>query len=215
MTLSAADRLLTTTRSVRKRLDYSRPIDPALIQECIDIAIQAPTGSNQQGWSFMVVTDAAKKKALAELYRKGFEMYAQMPRPERPDEDPRTRQMPRVVDSAVYLSQTMEQAPMFLIPCIEGRFEDQPQFAQASMYGSILPAVWSFMLAARARGLGSAWTTIHLMFEAEAAALLGIPSHITQAALLPVAYFSGEDFKPAKRIPSREITYWDTWGAKR
>jgi nitroreductase len=215
MDLATVDRILTTTRSVRKRLDYSRPVAPELIQECIDIAIQAPTGSNQQGWSFMVVTDTAKKKALADLYRKGFELYAQMPREERPQEDLRTSQMPRVIDSAVYLAQTMEQAPVFLIPCIESRFEAQPQFVQASMYGSILPAVWSFMLAARARGLGSAWTTIHLMFEQEAANLLGIPPTITQAALLPVAYFSGDDFKPAKRIPSREITYWDTWGKKR
>jgi len=215
MDIAAADRLLTTTRSVRKRLDYSRPVDPRLIEECIDIAIQAPTGSNQQGWSFMVVTDAAKKKALADLYRKGFEMYAQMPRPERPAEDLRAKQMPRVIDSAVHLAQTMEQAPVFLIPCVEGRFESQPQFAQASMYGSILPAVWSFMLAARARGLGSAWTTIHLMFESEAAAILGIPDTITQAALLPVAYFEGDDFKPTRRIPAREITYWNSWGAKR
>lgn len=215
MDLASTDHLLTSTRSVRKRLDYSRPVPQSLIQECIDIAIQAPTGSNQQGWHFVVVTDAGKKKALADLYRKGFEMYAAMPRPERPAEDLRQQQMPRVVDSAVHLAQTMEQAPVFLIPCIEGRFEDQPQFAQASMYGSILPAVWSFMLAARARGLGSAWTTIHLMFESEAAAILGIPSHVTQAALLPVAYFTGEDFKPAKRIPSREITYWDSWGARR
>ncbi len=215
MDLAAADKLLTSTRSVRKRLDYSRPIAPELIQECIDIAIQAPTGSNQQGWSFLVVTDPAKKKALADLYRKGFEMYAQMPREERPADDPRQEQMPRVVDSAVYLAQTMEQAPVFLVPCIEGRVEEAPQFAQASIYGSILPAVWSFMLAARARGLGSAWTTIHLMFEREAAAILGIPDHITQAALLPVAYFKGDDFKPAKRIPSREITFWDSWGTKR
>jgi nitroreductase len=213
--VAAADKLLTSTRSVRKRLDYSRPVAPELIQECIDIATQAPTGSNQQGWFFLVVTDAAKKKALADLYRKGFEMYAQMPRPERPADDPRAGQMPRVVDSAVHLAHTMEQAPVFLIPCIEGRFEEQPQFAQASMYGSILPAVWSFMLAARARGLGSAWTTIHLLFEEEAASILGIPKHITQAALLPVAYFTGDDFKPAKRIPPEEITYWNTWGAKR
>lgn len=215
MDLVTADKLLTTTRSVRKRLDYSRPVPASLIQECIDIAIQAPTGSNLQGWSFLVVTDSAKKKALADLYRKGFEMYAQMPRPERDESDLRQQQMPRVVDSAVYLAQTMEQAPVFLIPCIEGRVEEAPQFAQASMYGSILPAVWSFMLAARARGLGSAWTTIHLMFEAEAAAILGIPPHITQTALLPVAWFKGDDFKPAKRLPSREITFWDTWRAKR
>ncbi|HEY2774327.1 MAG TPA: nitroreductase family protein [Candidatus Binatia bacterium] len=215
MDLSAADRLLTTTRSVRKRLDYSRPVPADLVQQCIDIAIQAPTGSNAQGWSFVVVTDAAKKKALADLYRKGFELYASVPRPERDQADIRSKQMPRVIDSAVFLAQTLEQAPVFVIPCIEGRFEDQPQFAQASMYGSILPAVWSFMLAARARGLGSAWTTIHLMFEKEAAQILGIPATITQAALLPVAWFSGEDFKPARRIPSREITYWDAWGRTR
>jgi nitroreductase len=215
MDLAAADKLLTSTRSVRKRLDYSRPVPAELVQECIDIAIQAPTGSNQQGWSFVVVTDAAKKKALADLYRKGFELYAQMPRPEREAEDLRTQQMPRVIDSAVYLAQTMEQAPVFVIPCIEGRFEEMPQIAQASQYGSILPAVWSFMLAARARGLGSAWTTIHLMFEKEAAALLGIPDNVTQAALLPVAYFTGLDFKPAKRLPAREITYWDSWGSRR
>jgi nitroreductase len=214
--IAATDRLLTSTRSVRKRLDYSRPVAPELIQECIDIAIQAPTGSNQQTWSFVVVTDAAKKKALADFYRKGFELYAQMPQQaEREAGDIRTSQMPRVIDSAVYLAQTMEQAPAFLIPCIDGRFESAPQFAQASMYGSILPAVWSFMLAARARGLGTAWTTIHLMFEAEAAQLLGIPSTVTQAALLPIAYFKGADFKPATRIPSREITYWDSWGTKR
>lgn len=213
--LAAADRLLTTTRSVRKRLDYSRPVPAALVQECLDIAIQAPTGSNQQGWSFVVVTDADKRKALADLYRKGFELYAQMPQPEREAADLRVEQMPRVIDSAVYLAQTMEQAPVFVIPCIEGRFENQPQFAQASMYGSILPAVWSFMLAARARGLGSAWTTIHLMYEAEAAGILGIPAEVTQAALLPVAYYKGEDFKPARRIPAREITYWDSWGTTR
>ena len=215
MDLAAADHLLTTTRSVRKRPDYSRPVPAELIRECIDIAIQAPTGSNQQGWSFVVVTDAAKKKALADLYRRGFELYAQMPREERPAEDLRVEQMPRVIDSAVYLAQTMEQAPVFVIPCIEGRVEEAPQFAQASMYGSILPAVWSFMLAARARGLGSAWTTIHLMFEKEAAAILGIPDHVTQSALLPVAWFKGEGFKPAKRIPSREITFWESWGEKR
>ena len=215
MDLKAVDELLTTTRSVRKRLDYSRPVPPELVQECIDLAIQAPTGSNQQGWSFVVVTDPAKKKALADLYRKGFSMYAQMPQQDHGAGDLRTQQRSRVVDSAMYLAQTMEQAPVFLVPCIAGRFETQPQFAQASLYGSILPAVWSFMLAARARGLGSAWTTIHLMFEKEAAAILGIPDDVTQCALLPVAYFTGDTFKPAKRVPARELTYWDSWGATR
>ncbi len=215
MDIAAADKLLTSTRSVRKRLDYSRPVPLDVIQQCIEIAIQAPTGSNQQGWSFLVVTDADKKKKLADLYRKGVEIYAQMPQPVRPDDDLRTQQRPRGLVSSLHLVQTMEQAPLFLIPCIEGRVEKAPQFAQASAYGSILPAVWSFMLAARARGIGAAWTTIHLFFEKEAAEILEIPDSVTQAALLPVAYFTGEDFKPAQRIPSREFTYFDTWGNKR
>ena len=215
MDLATADKLLTTTRSVRKRLDYSRPVPLDVIQKCIEIAIQAPTGSNQQGWSFLIVTDADKKKKLADLYRKGVEIYAQMPQPARPADDLRTQQRPRGLVSSLHLVQTMEKAPLFLVPCIEGRVENAPQFAQASMYGSILPAVWSFMLAARARGIGAAWTTIHLFFEKEAAEILGIPDNVTQAALLPVAYFTGEDFKPAKRIPSREFTYFETWGNKR
>lgn len=214
MDLATVDQLLTTTRSVRKRLDYSRPVPLEVIRQCIEIAIQAPTGSNRQEWSFVIVSDADKKKQLADLYRKGVEIYAQMPQPERSADDLRTRQRPNVLASSIHLLQTMEQAPLLLIPCIEGRVEGAPQFAQASLYGSILPAVWSFMLAARARGIGSAWTTIHLMFEKEAAAVLRIPDHVTQAALLPVAYFTGAGFKPARRIPSREFTYLDTWGNK-
>jgi nitroreductase len=159
MDIATADRLLTTTRSVRKRLDYSRPVPLDVIQQCIEIAIQAPTGSNQQGWSFVIVTDAGKKKRIADLYRKGVEIYAQMPQPERPAEDLRTQQRPRVLMSSLHLVQTMEQAPVLLIPCIDGRVEHASPFVQASTYGSILPAVWSFMLAARARGIGAVWTT--------------------------------------------------------
>ncbi len=215
MDLTSVDELLTTTRSVRKRLDFDRPVEPELIEECLDIAIQAPTGSNQQGWAFVVVTDDKKKRQLADLYRKGAELYIQMPQPERDADDVRTKQRPRITESSMYLLQNMHKAPLYLIPCIQGRVEELPQFAQASTYGSILPAAWSFMLAARARGLGSAWTTIHLFYEKEAAEILGIPDSFTQAALMPVAYFTGETFKPAKRIPARELTYWDGWGTTR
>jgi nitroreductase len=123
--------------------------------------------------------------------------------------------MPRVISSATWLAQHMHEAPVLLIPCIEGRVENAGPVAQASVYGSILPATWSFMLAARARGLGSAWTTLHILREREIAALLGIPDTVSQAALLPVAYFTGTDFKPAKRLPVRDLTSWDTWGAQR
>jgi nitroreductase len=211
--LATVDHLLTTTRSVRKRLDPKRPVERAVLAKCLEIAMQAPTGGNQQGWHFVVVTDAAKRKALADLYRRGWEIYVQMQGSMPVPNDLRAEQLPRIVSSAQYLNDHFHEMPVMIIPCIEGRVETMPQFAQASIYGSILPAVWSLMLALRSRGLGSAWTTIHLMFEKEAASILGIPEDITQTALLPVAYFTGTDFKPAKRLPAQQRTYWNAWGA--
>jgi nitroreductase len=123
--------------------------------------------------------------------------------------------MPRIVDSASYLAEHLHEAPVHVIPCIEGRVEQAGVVAQAAIYGSILPAAWSFMLAARARGLGSAWTTLHLFFEQDAAKLLGIPDTVTQTALLPVAYFTGTDFKPARRAAPRSTMHWDAWGTHR
>lgn len=214
MDVASTDHLLTTTRSVRKRLDFTRPVPRDVIEKCLEIALQAPTGSNSQNWHFVVVTDPAKRKALADLYRQGWSLYTQLPRPELPADDPRSGQLPRVVDSAQYLTDHLHEAPVMIVPCIEGRVENMPQFAQASVYGSILPAVWSLMLALRSRGLGSAWTTIHLMHEKEAAAILGIPETWTQAALLPVAYFTGTDFKPAKRLPLATVVSWNAWGER-
>ena len=215
MDLTSIDHLLTTTRSVRKRLDFSRPVDPAVIRRCLEIAMQAPTGSNQQGWHFVVVTDAGKRRALADLYRQAFEMYRVMDRPPLAADDPRQAQLPRVVASADYLAQHLHEAPVFVIPCIEGRVEHLPAVAQASVYGSILPAAWSFMLALRARGLATAWTTLHLFFERDAATILGIPETITQVALFPVAHYTGTDFKPAKRLPAATRIHWDAWGTTR
>jgi nitroreductase len=215
--LTTVDHLLCSTRSVRKRLDLARPIDPTVIERCIEIALQAPTGSNAQGWHFVVVTDPALRRGLGDLYRNAFALYRDTPglRPTYDDADPRAAQMPRVVDSATYLADHFHEAPVHVIPCIEGRVEQAGVVAQASIYGSILPAAWSFMLAARARGLGSAWTTLHLMFEREAAALLGLPDTLTQTALLPVAYFTGTDFKPARRLAARQHTHWNRWGTRR
>ncbi|HEY4003215.1 MAG TPA: nitroreductase family protein [Candidatus Xenobia bacterium] len=209
MDLNTVDGLLTTTRSVRKRLDLSRPVPPELIEKCIEIALQAPSGSNRQGWTFMVVTDIPRKQGLAELYRKAFSEYAQKYQGDQPPE------VTRLVDSATWLADRMEQVPAMVIPCIEGRVEHGTQEQQAALYGSILPAAWSFMLAARARGLGAAWTTLHLVYEKEAANLLNIPSKVTQACLLPVAFYTGTDFKPAARKPARELTYWNSWGNPR
>jgi nitroreductase len=211
---AAADKLLTTTRSVRKRLDLTRPVPAELIAECIDVAMQAPTGTNAQNWSFVVVTDPAKRAAIADLYRKAGEMMAGSGYPPPlPEGDPREHVMPKVMESAMYLGTVLEQVPVFVIPCVQGRVENMPMVvAQASTYGSILPAAWSFMLAARARGLGTVWTTIHLFFEKDVAALLGIPDDWTQVALFPVAYYTGDDFKPAHRLPAAQMTHWDSWG---
>ena len=218
MDLNTIDHLLTTTRSVRKRLDLTRPVEPEVIQRCIEIAIQSPTGSNRQGWHFLVITDAEKRAAIADLYRKSFDAYAGLepdPAASMPPPEPAAAQSWRVTDSARYLANHMHEVPVLIIACIEGRRKDGAPLSQASFYGSILPAAWSLMLSLRARGLGSAWTTLHLRYEDQVAALLGIPDTVTQAVLLPVAYFTGDDFKPAHRRDPRTFTYWDTWGETR
>ncbi len=214
MDLATVDKLLTTTRTVRKRLDLTRPVEPEIIRECLEIAIQAPTGGNSQGWHFVVVTDPEKKARIGALYRESFFIYARSQ-----EEQAATQgkgklyeeQQMRVVKSAVYLAQNMGNVPVMVIPCIHGRVENLGVMAQAGLYGSILPAAWSFMLALRSRGLGAAWTTLHLRYEKEIAALLGIPDDVTQAALLPVAYYTGDDFRPAKRLPAAEVTSWNKW----
>jgi nitroreductase len=212
MDLTTVDHLLTTTRSVRKRLDFERPVPAEVIQECLELAIQSPTGSNLQQWHFVVVTDEKLKAGVADLYRKAFQGYAKQSGPSFEQEDPRTKGRAAVVSSAVYLAQNLHRVPVFVIPCVQGRVETQPAFAQASVYGSILPAAWSLMLALRSRKLGSCWTTLHLMYEKEAAALLGVPDDVTQTCLLPVAYYTGDDFRPGSRVPAKQFTYWDGWG---
>lgn len=206
---SAADWLLSTTRTVRKRLDLDRPVPPEVITQCLQLAVQAPTGSNTQGWRWIVVTDPAVRARLAEFYRSGGGAYlARRSGAPAPDE-----QTARVQESAGYLMRVIDRVPVLVIPCIRGRLRSVEH--AAGFYGSILPAVWSFALALRSRGLGSAWTTFHLAHERQAAELLGIPDDVTQVAMLPVAYTVGTDFRPAGRGPVREITYWDRWGATR
>lgn len=210
----SADELLTTTRSVRKRLDFDRPVERDVVEECLEIALQAPTGGNRQGWHWVVVENQAKKDAIAAIYRESFAEYRSQPRPEYADSDSRGERLDKVVDSASFLADNLHRAPLFVIPCIWGRLDSGPIAWTASQWGSLLPAAWSFMLALRERGLGAAWTTIHLMNDGEqrTAELLGIPfDKVSQGALLPVAYTVGSDFRPAKRQPLREILHWDQW----
>jgi nitroreductase len=208
------DDLLSTTRSVRLRLDLTRPVEHSLIEECLDIAQQAPTGGNQQGWSFVVVTDAETRRALGTLYKQGWDAYLQDIAARAATETPAmpSRSVLRVYRSAQYLADHMGEVPVLVLPCIAGRTEGAAATEQASQWGSILPAVWSFMLAARARGLGTCWTTLHLRHEREAAELLGIPyDRVMQAALIPVAHTIGEEFRPGPRKPLDSMVHWDQW----
>lgn len=204
--------LLTTTRAVRKRLDLGRPVEREVIEECIAVAQQAPTGSNLQNWHFIVVTDAVKRAELAKLYRKGGEIYFSRRRTRLTDDPKLKAAQARLVESARYLLEHIHEVPVHIIPCIEGRTDGQPIFMQAAQWCSIVPASWSFMLAARARGLGTTFTSFHLFFEEEAAKLLGVPyKEVMQATLMPVAYTKGIDFKPGARQPLSSMIHWEEW----
>ncbi len=206
MDLASIDHVLMTTRTVRKRLDLKRPVDLAVIRECLDLAIQAPDGGNQGKYHFLVITDPVKRAAIAGYYRKSFESYLAAQK---------QNYAKRIYTSAEYLAEHFHEVPVHIITCTEGRVENAGPMAQAARYGSVLPATWSLMLALRSRGLGAAWTTLHLAYEKEVAELLAIPDTITQGALLPVAHYTGDDFKPGKRIPAAERTYWDSWAVTR
>lgn len=208
--LETTDRLLSTTRAVRKRLDLTRAVSPEVVLDCIRLSQQAPTGSNMQGWRWLVVTDEDKRRALAEMYRKAGADY--LSAGQKQAEKSGHKQTARVLSSANYLVEHLHEVPVHVIPCQKGRLPDgAPASMGAGYFGSIFPAVWSFQLALRSRGLGTVLTTLHLAFADEAAELLGIPDDVTQCALLPVAYTIGDDFKPATRRPPEHITYWNHW----
>ena len=200
------DELLSTTRAVRKRLDLDRPVEREVLEECLRLAQQAPTASYSQNWHFVVVTDAEKRERLGELWRQVAFPYLQR------GDGPRQGQMARIGDAVVHLAEHIHEVPVHVIPCVIGRYEGKSNPLVSSMFGSIVPAAWSFMLAARSRGLGTCWTTFHLMHEQRAAEILGIPyEKVTQVALIPVAYTIGTEFKPGKRKPLDTMVHWDSW----
>jgi nitroreductase len=215
MTLNLSpDELLTTTRTVRKRLDFSRPVPRDLIQDCIEVALQAPTGGNRQIWHWVVVGDQRVKTAVADVYRRCWDTTSRNGTlPTYDNADPRAGRIAKILESGQYLADNIDRSPWLVIPCGTGRVLDQPTLPEQSRFwASVLPAMWSFMLAARARGLGCAWTTLHLPSEQDVAEILGIPyPEITQCGLFPVAYTVGTDFRRAQRIPGEELTHWDHW----
>lgn len=201
------DHLLTTTKQVRRRLDLTRPVPHDVILECIDIASHAPMGGNLERNRWMIVDDPDLKAVIAERYAEVGRPYLEQNASAAPDDRGQ-----RVIDSATYLADHLAEVPMLLIAMRLDRLPEHATVAdEAGYYGSVVPGIWSFQLAARARGIGSAWTTFHLVHEAEIAELLGIPPTVTQVALLPVAYYTGDSFTPAPRRPASEVTYLNRW----
>lgn len=202
MDLDSVDEVLRTTRSVRRRIDFARTVEPEVIEECISLATQAPTGIAAESWRFLIVNEPEKKAALAELYRRALDVLVE------------ARGVP-MKPSQQALADRLHEMPLLILVCSEGRPPGDSLPLQVGFYGSILPAAWSLMLALRARGIGSTWTSLHLLFERDTAALLGIPDGVTQTVLLPVGYTLNAKLKPADRKGPREVTYWNTWGAQR
>lgn len=209
------DALLSTTRSVRKGMDFSRPVGRDVIEDCLELAVQAPHQGNAQAWRFVVVTDQEKRQALAEIYRRGWAIYEKVfARAQSRSAYSTERQavQSRVLSSAQYLAKHLHEAPVLLVPCISPRPDGASAISQSAQWGSIAPATWSFMLAARARGLATVWTSVHLFFEEEAAAVLGIPyPEAQQACLVPVAYSTRQEFSPARREPLQSVVRWNGW----
>lgn len=202
MDTQAVDEILRTTRSVRRRLDFQRPIPPELIEECIEIATQAPTGLQRESWRFLVITEPEQKAGVARLYRKGFEAFA-------------GRRAGTPSNAQFALVERLHELPALILVCSEGRPVPGNNALNVSFYASVLPAAWSLMLALRARGIGATWTTVLLAHERETAELLGIPENVTQTVLLPVAFTRDAVLRPAARRGPREVTFWNRWGEAR
>jgi nitroreductase len=204
------DELLTTTRAVRLRLDLDRPVEREVVEDCLRLAHQAPTASNAQHHHFVVVTDPEPRAALARLWASVARPYIAR----RAEEASRSgdARSARIGHGVLHLADHLHEVPVHVVPCIAGRTERAGIAQQAAAWGSILPGTWSFMLAARSRGLGTAWTTFHLQHEREAAEILGIPyEQVMQAALIPVAYTKGTDFRPAPRKELEAVVHWNGW----
>lgn len=210
------DELLSTTRAVRKRLDFTRPVPDDLVRECVALAMQAPSGSNNMTMQFVVVRDPAKKAAIGAIYRQAYDIYRQLDgiyigSIDKGSDDANAQQR-RSADSADFLADHLAEAPVLVLGCAWGRAESVPAIIGATVFGNVQPAMWNLMLAARARGLGTCWTTVHLMLEQQVADVLGIPfDKVQQVCLTPLAYTVGTDFKPAARPPADSIIHWDTW----
>ena len=208
------EELLTTTRTVRKRLDLERPVPLDLVKHCLQVALQAPSGSNTQRWQWLVITDTGQRAALGKIYQRACREYLASSNAAGKlfaDDPERAPVQQRVGSSVEYLADRMGDVPVLVVPCLETPGADLPEGNQAGLWASLLPAAWSYMLAARSVTLGTAWTTLHLKYEKEAAEVLGLPPNVHQAALIPTAFYTGATFKAAARQPLEEVLHLDRW----
>jgi nitroreductase/uncharacterized protein YndB with AHSA1/START domain len=204
--LEQTDQLLSTTRAVRRRLDLERNVPDDLLLRCIELAEQAPTGGDITSRRWLVVRDPEIKKKLADLYREaGGNRIVERAERHRGTGHPKQG----VLDSAAHLAENLERVPVLVLATVWGVHDDS---GRPGLFDSVIQAAWSFCLALRSRGLGSAWTTLHLGKAKECAEVLGIPDDVTQVVLLPVAWTIGTEFKPASRRPASEIVWFDRWG---
>ncbi|MFG1932638.1 nitroreductase family protein [Mycobacterium sp. NPDC048908] len=212
----STDALLTTTRSVRKRLDLTKPVPMGLIRECLEIAVQAPTSANVQNWGFIVVTDTEQRRAIADVYLRTWNSIVASPFAvaDRFKDDPgRNHEQRKVSDSATYLAEHIGEVPVLMIPCVALIDGDTTLTGEnANRYwSSIMPATWSYMLAARSRGLGTTWTGVTIMADEEMRAILGLPDNVYHATTVPTAYYMGSSFRRAKRLPLDDVLHFDRW----
>ena len=230
--LTQVDQLLTTTRSVRRRLDLEKPVHPETIRTCLQLAIHAPTAEDRQNWRWLVLTDPDKRRIVADYYRLSWINHSTRISGKRRGRWRNADRNARTQQSAQWLADHMAEVPVLVLPCVlgapisdrEAALRDKAWGAEAdsslsparlvgdsTFYGSIFPAIWSFQLALRSRGLASCITSLHLPFYRMVAQELGIPGNITQIALLPVAYLRGDSIGPAPRRPAEEVTIWNEW----
>ena len=209
------EELLTTTRAVRERLDLSRPVPRELLEECVAIAVQAPSGSNRWPVQFVIVTEEERRRELGAAYRDVYAAYREsrgyIGKVDKGD-PARNAQQQRTALSADHLAENFGRAPAIVLACARGRVDGRPAAAAINLAASVHPAMWSFMLAARLRGLGTCWTGLLQNDEPRTAAIVGIPhDEVTICAVSPVAYAVGTHFRPALRPGPDDVIHWEVW----
>jgi nitroreductase len=209
------EELLTTTRAVRRRLDFERPVDDDVLRSCVAMALQAPSGSNKWPAQFVIVTDPERRGELGDAYRDAYANYqassGYIGKVDKGDAE-RNEQQQRTARSADYLAENIDRAPAIVLACAQGRADGLPAYRAVNLAASVHPAMWSFMLAARLHGLGTCWTGVSLSDEERTAQIVGIPhDKVTICAVSPVAHTKGTDFHPALRPDPDEVIHWQTW----